>query len=219
MKPLPRFTAVIHVESDTQAVEQAAIAFGSGAGGVFLIDHARPWHFLFRSYMFVRHKFPDAWLGLNFLDLNPMSAICTAVPDDVDAIWTDGSDATSTFRNQAYKFGQGQTWKLFMGAAFKGQAPDPDPAATAGKVARWGFIPCTSGPATGVPATVEKVRAMKEAIGAHWPLALASGVTIENFQQFGPHVDCFMVATGISKSFHELDAAKVQALANVIQHR
>ena len=69
----------------------------------------------------------------------------------------------------------------------------------------------TSGSGTGQAAELEKIRRMKAALGEA-PLAIASGITPENVADFLPHTDCFLVATGISRSFTELDADKTHAL-------
>ncbi len=76
----------------------------------------------------------------------------------------------------------------------------------------------TSGPGTGHAVHVDKIRAMKEALG-QFPLAIASGITAENVQDYLPWSDCYLVATGISKSFVELDPILVKALiARVRNH-
>ncbi len=53
---------------------------------------------------------------------------------------------------------------------------------------------------------------MKEAIGDH-PLAIASGMTLENIGGY-LLADCFLVSTGVSRSFFELDPEKVKRLVN-----
>jgi predicted TIM-barrel enzyme len=62
---------------------------------------------------------------------------------------------------------------------------------------------------------LKKFKEMKENCG-DTPLAVASGITPENVDQFLPYVDCFMVSTGISKSFHDLDPVKTHQLATLI---
>lgn len=49
------------------------------------------------------------------------------------------------------------------------------------------------------------------------PLALANGVTPENIDSFLPYADCFLVATGVSRSFRMLDPRKVKLLAEKIR--
>src|SRR5438477_29238 len=67
----------------------------------------------------------------------------------------------------------------------------------------------TSGPGTGQAAAPDKLRRMKEALGVT-PLAIASGVTPENVGGYLPWVDCFLVATGISRTFEEFDPGRVR---------
>lgn len=74
----------------------------------------------------------------------------------------------------------------------------------------------TSGPGTGKAAAVEKIRTMKEALG-DFPLAIASGITPENVSDYLPYADCFLVATGISRNFEQLDPARTHALVEAVR--
>jgi predicted TIM-barrel enzyme len=69
----------------------------------------------------------------------------------------------------------------------------------------------TSGPGTGLPANVEKISRMKQALG-DFPLAIASGITSENIHKYLPYATCFLVATGISKDFHSIDPERLRVL-------
>jgi predicted TIM-barrel enzyme len=69
----------------------------------------------------------------------------------------------------------------------------------------------TSGPGTGIAAARAKIVAMKEAVGG-FPLAIASGITPDNVADYLDVADCFLVATGISRSFTELDPEKTRTL-------
>ena len=69
----------------------------------------------------------------------------------------------------------------------------------------------TSGSGTGQAAHVDKTRAMKQALGT-FPLALASGLTPDNIEDYLPHSDCYLVATGISTSFTELSPSLLKSL-------
>lgn len=74
----------------------------------------------------------------------------------------------------------------------------------------------TSGAGTGIAASVEKIRRMKTALG-DFPLAIASGITPENVVDYLPYSDCYLAATGISKSFEELDPLLVRRLVNTVR--
>lgn len=212
MKPLPRFTTVIHVKSDDQAIEQAKIAFDNGAGGIFLIDHDRRWPDLMLTYEKVRAEicYEGKWVGVNYLDVTPGSAVnLGGTMIGLDGLWTDGNSGIDLGRWNA------RTFNIFAGAAFKYQSQPADVAEEARRVSSLCDVVTTSGPGTGQAARVEKIQAMKEALGER-PLALASGVTLDNVESFLPFVDCFLVSTGISKSFHEMDPAKVKAMSEII---
>lgn len=60
------------------------------------------------------------------------------------------------------------------------------------------------------------IQRMKQALG-DTPLAIASGITPENVADYLPHADSFLVATGISRSFTELDPVRVQALVDQVR--
>jgi predicted TIM-barrel enzyme len=74
----------------------------------------------------------------------------------------------------------------------------------------------TSGPGTGRAAEVTKIQRMREALGDA-PLAIASGITPENVDQYLPYADCFLVATGISRSDGEFDSRRVLALVERVK--
>jgi uncharacterized protein len=105
----------------------------------------------------------------------------------------------------------------FGGTAFKGlgYAEDEDAEKAAKMATEFMDIVTTSGSETGEAAPVDKIVSMKKAIGDR-SLAIASGITLDNVRVYLPYVDFFLVATGISRSFHELDAVKVRELAGVI---
>ena len=76
----------------------------------------------------------------------------------------------------------------------------------------------TSGSATGKPPQSEKISQIRKAIGDQ-PLAIASGMTERNIKSFLGLVDCFLVATGISRSQTELDPSRVRKMARIIHER
>jgi phosphoribosylanthranilate isomerase len=74
---------------------------------------------------------------------------------------------------------------------------------------------CTSGPGTGVPADIAKVRALRA--GTTAPIALASGITPENVRDYLPYVDAYLVGTGIETRFGVLDPRKIDALLHAMR--
>ena len=109
--------------------------------------------------------------------------------------------------------GQGELY--FGGVAFKYQGDTENPARAAELAVPFVDVITTSGDGTGIAADVEKIQLMKEAIGDH-PLAIASGITPENVEEYIPYADCFLVATGVSNSHTELNPDRVRKLAQIL---
>lgn len=212
MKPLPKFIAVIHIKDIDQAIQQTIVTTDNGVDGVFLIDHKRTHKHLTVAYAKVRNALPNYWIGLNFLDLYPRAAF-VMLPQSADGLWLDsveGFDVREIPENRSYR--------VFAGAAFKyqPQPSDNDLELHTKAIADVYDVATTSGPGTGEAADLQKIIRMKTAIGSR-PLAIASGITAENIRHYLPYVDSFLVATGISKSFTELDPEKVQQLSMLIR--
>jgi predicted TIM-barrel enzyme len=74
----------------------------------------------------------------------------------------------------------------------------------------------TSGPGTGVAASLEKISTMKSYLGGE-PLGLASGISLENVEGYLPYVNAYLVGTGIESSFGVLDEIKVKDLRQAIE--
>jgi len=214
---------VIHVASATQALRNVEIARHANVDGVFLINHAMSSTELLSIHQRVVAEHRDWWVGVNCLDLSPLEVI-QRVDDTVAGVWVDNAMIDENAERQPEADAllvarKERAWPglYFGGVAFKYQRAVEDLAKAATKAARYMDVVTTSGPGTGHAASPEKLRIMKRALGDH-PLAIASGITPENVGDYLESTDCFLVATGISKSFEELDAARVQALVHRIRN-
>jgi predicted TIM-barrel enzyme len=114
-------------------------------------------------------------------------------------------------------FSYHRNWAVFASIDFKYQSPAQDLEGATLSASTMYEVTVTSGPATGEAPTVEKLQRMRKAAGDDSNIALASGVTAENIREFLPYVDTFMVATGVSKDFHELDDAKIRELHDILR--
>jgi len=224
-KAFPRrntLLVVVHTETVKQALRNASVAREGGVDGIFLINHSITAGQLLEIFREVQAQHGDWWIGLNFLDLAPSSAVAM-LPDGASGIWLDnggiveGDFDPSEQARQVRSIQQAYSGEplLFGGIAFKYQQRVNDVAHVAQLAAPHMDVVVTSGEGTGIAADIAKIRTMKEAIGEH-PLALASGVTVENVGDYLEWVDCFLVATGVSDSHTELNPLKVGALADRI---
>jgi hypothetical protein len=213
---------VIHVEDEPQARRNADIARRAGADGVFLINHSSDHRDLLSVHEKVYEDHPDWWVGVNCLDLEPPEVFGT-VSDHVAGIWVDnaGIDEHRDAQPEAEaaagaRIRSGWIGLYFGGVAFKYQRPVDDLARAARSATRYVDVVTTSGPGTGMAAAREKIAAMKAAAG-DFPLAIASGVTPENVGHYLEVADCFLVATGISTSFTELDPGRARLLVSRVR--
>ncbi len=208
---------VIHVESTEQALRNARIARSADADGIFLINHTGFCEDLLTIHRRLHDEFPDWWIGINCLDLDPED-VFERLPEEVAGLWVDDAGIDERTRDQpdaamVARARQESGWDglYFGGVAFKYQRPVEDLTSAARIAARYMDVVTTSGPGTGIAAARDKIVAMKEAVG-DLPLAIASGITPENVADYLGVADCFLVATGISRSFTELDLEKVNRL-------
>lgn len=213
----PVILPVIHVESMEQTLRNAEIAREAGCDGVFLINHSINYNNLLKIHQTLSSVFRDWWIGVNCLDLHPQEIFCR-IEKDVDGIWVDNAMIDERCQDQPaadmIKEKQLQTgWRglYFGGVAFKYQRHVESLAQAARLATKYMDVVTTSGPGTGQAALLEKIFVMKKAL-EDFPLAIASGITPDNVHNYDNVADCFLVATGISKNFTELDPALVKAL-------
>ena len=213
---------VIHVEDEEQALRETGVAREAGVDGVFLINHAVSSEELLAVHESVTREFPGWWIGVNCLDLSPNETF-EAISDKVAGVWVDNAaidervpEQPAAERTLAARQRRGWCGLYFGGVAFKYQRNVDDLAQAAQVAARFMDVVTTSGPGTGRSASVEKIAQMKAALGK-FPLAIASGITPENVSDYLPHADCFLVATGISRSWTEFNPAKVRALVEAVR--
>ena len=201
---------VIHVANLKQAIRNVAVAHGAGADGVFLINHSIGDTELLQIYGEAKEAYPEFWIGVNCLGLMP-EAVFQAIPDTMAGVWVDNAmireESESQERAETItNVREQRKWHglYFGGVAFKYQRPVKDLVSAARIASRYIDVVTTSGPGTGQAAAVDKIRTMKDALG-DFPLAIASGITPENVRDYLDCADCFLVATGISRTFEELD--------------
>lgn len=224
---LPAVFPVIHVQGMLQAIENVRVVSGEGVDGVFLINHGNggvSHKLLFRICEVAKKAFPNFWVGVNCLDLEP-EFVFSQVPREVNGVWTDNAGiieagATPVYAEKIKEARKRSGWDglYFGGVAFKYQLAIPDKHLRYVAMVAMNYMDVivTSGPATGVSPTEEKVMAMREGIG-DFPLAIASGMTPENVKKFVPHVSAFLVATGISKDFFNIDPYRLRAFMRAVR--
>lgn len=214
---MPRIYPVIHYRDQAQALMQAERANFAGADGVMLISHGgAPDAALFAAAAAIRVWYPHLSIGINLLSIRMPDAAYREVlrvgAGAVDSLWVDYADFSSAWcgpgaldlSGMIHSTNPGRPRDVFAGVAFKHQPHEPRPIKAALRARTLGFIPTTSGPATGVPPDLAQVMAMSEATNG--VLAVASGLDVGNVATFAPYLSHILVATGVSHDEHNFDS-------------
>ena len=220
--PIPKFFPVIHLRDDAQGLHEAEKAFDAGADGVFFIHHSGGDTMAVRVAQLTKQAHPEWYVGINLLSSGPIVAFEKAIEAGLDAIWADSVGVTSegldaNARELRALHVVHPFIDIFAGVAFKYQPLDPNPNGTIYQLSDLGWIPCTSGAATGKAAEVAKVVSLANA--SSMGLGLASGVTLDNVAEYRPHVTHFFVASSISEDDYTLDFERMSTMAGRIHWR
>ncbi len=218
---------VIHYFNLSTTQRNLEICIANNCDGVFLINMECEPEELNPTIELVRKIGGDNF----FVGVNYLGADLTYIKHNillnrlVNGIWVDNPGLYSDLiESGVYEINEclkqrksyDPTFNFFGSIAFKTHRRKSDPA-TVSKLAKdMGWIGTTSGIATGIAADIEKIVSMKNSIG-DYPLAIASGIDPNNVDEFLPYIDYYLVATGISKDFHNFDENKVKILSDKIK--
>lgn len=206
---------VIHHLDVVRTYDEVSIAFECGADGIFLISHDGKDSEICHLAKELKIKYPNKKIGINLLQSDDHLAFEVAVHFNLDMVWSDFCGVTSKGLNRRAQqlstmIENRKDIDFFASVAFKYQATELDPARAAIEALNAGFIPTTSGSATGVAADLDKVKIMSEA--SNGLLAIASGIDYNNVLEYTPYVSHILVSSGVSKDFYHIDYEKLRSL-------
>ncbi len=218
---MSKFFPVIHCQNYEQTLRNVSIAQDSGADGVFLINHKIPHFFLSLIAERILERFKPFSIGLNYLDLDPVTAL-SVIRFGIKALWSDDprlsefavtQDLPQIFLD--YREARGDEITYYGSVAFKYQRQPQDLQGMTRLAAAYVDVVTTSGAATGSAPEFSKIIQMRQALGDK-RLAIASGISAENVRDYLPYVDDYLVATSISTDFFNLNETKTKELAKII---
>lgn len=235
---MKKFYPVIHCYDGATNNKNIKIAIDNGADGIFLINHG-----VLSDYSFelsvrnacIRYKIFTK-IGANFLNLSNIEALKKAVDFGLDMLWVDngGFDQLNKFQDELYEaaceFDESNKIEIFAGVHFKYQAkPTRSIQDSVTNCLLDTFVPTLSGSATGTPASVDFIRDAFSAcqdlnnnmvISDQYKLAIASGISIENVNDYLPYIDHFLVASSIldEKDERLFDEEKLKTLRETIHN-
>ncbi len=204
MKIIP----VIHHLDNKTTMEQAEIIANSGAFGLFLISMTGENEDLPMLARSIKGKYPHLKTGINLLGVEALESVKIGMDFELDMVWSDNPIIKSLrVEQETFKISdliKKTPFLFFNSVAFKYQQKESQPDLAAKISSDFGFIPTTSGEATGKAADIKKVEKMTSLLSKKI-LGIASGLTPDNIDEYIPYIEYGLVATGISKNFHEID--------------
>lgn len=201
---------VIHIINTNQLFKNIQTCLECGIEKVFLIDHHSPKLFLLlEDVEDVKMVYPNLWVGINALGDKASELIMLDLP--VDGLWCDDSVTIEEYNQKQFK------GTYFGGLAFKYQPQPSDLIAASKNASLCTDVACTSGPGTGQPATLAKIQKIREGLGDH-PMAIASGVSVDNIHLYAGLVNYLLVASSITDNNEFIIKEKLQQLIEVLNN-
>lgn len=203
-----RVHVVVHVNDHQQTLEQAELVTEAGFTDVFVINHhGGSIDHICDLGAAVAQQHPELRVGVNHLGSTPdelyqvLARRAHAGRWVPTKVWADDARAGDTqMLRELREHPVLDSIEYFGGVAFKYTASytdNPDRAARqAVELASDVDVVTTSGPGTALAAGPLKVQAMREAIGDR-RLALASGVSAQNLDQYTPWVTDIIIASSL----------------------
>ncbi len=211
---MKRLIPVIHLVDTIQLIQNIERCISVGVKNVFIINHTTDIPELIKSANMIKEDYPDLWVGINVLSvksagISPVMKIQYA--ESFDGLWIDESLGLEDVRSKKFN------GEIFSGLNFKYQKQYYGEELTEmiDLIKKTSTVACTSGVGTGKEASIDKIANLKELLG-DFPLAIASGISSDNVENYLPYVDDFLVASSITDAKEYIIKDKLQELFDKI---
>lgn len=180
---------VIHMINENQVLTNVLTCLSCGIEKIFIINHQTTSEELIKCAKRVKDTYPNLWVGINMLDKYVEDAILYEF--EFDGLWCDQSIKLEDYKYRKFK------GMLFTGLAFKYQPQPKDIELACKESILTSDVSTTSGPGTGKAAAINKILELRSHLGEH-PMAIASGVSVDNIENYKGIVDYLLVASSIT---------------------
>ncbi|MBI4859294.1 MAG: protein kinase [Candidatus Riflebacteria bacterium] len=214
--------AIIHAVSASQTLRNAEIAWAAGCDGVFLVAPGPNPRELLDTHGRVVAEFPNWWIGISCPDMAPLEVL-RDLPDEVAGVWVDSPVMTEgatdgAVAEQVTSALIGGRWRgfYFGGLAVTHATSDQHVQRVTDLAARCVDVLTAAGPGAGQPPPKDRVEAAR-AVPVPVALAITTGISPETVFGFVDLADSFVVGSGISSCFGQLDPRRVRALVSIVR--
>jgi hypothetical protein len=197
---------VIHMVNKRQVFANVETCLRNDIKKVFLINHRVTYSLLGECALEVKDIYP-IWVGANFLGVPVRDVIM--LPIGLDALWSDGTLVKEDLGRRDFD------GLLFTGLAFKYQPQPQDLEAACKEAVKTTDVVTTSGAGTGIAAPIDKIKTIHGYLDGH-PLAIASGVSVDNILDYKDLADYLLVATSITDSKEMIISDKLKELKEML---
>lgn len=198
------------MENEEQVFKNIQTITNLGIQKTFLINHSLNNESLLETAWNYKSMFPTLWVGVNLLGVPTLKAIQTDFKT-IDGLWCDQAiNSLTAIEHRTFK---GQ---FFGSLAFKYQS-QPTDLEWACKDSKKAYdVSTTSGPRTGQEADLNKIKLIRNYLGDHHPMAIASGVSESNISNYTGIVDYLLVASSITEDGEIINPSKLEKLIKLL---
>lgn len=182
---------VIHMINESQVLDNVEICHRNGIEKVFIINHVVSIQDLLKCSTKVKEKYPNMWVGVNMLGIPTHIALSNPLTG-IDGLWCD-----ATISNEQAKKVRNFKGMFFGGLAFKYQSQPTDLESACEEATLATDVATTSGSGTGSAPTTVKINNIRGFLKEH-PMAIASGVSVDNIDSYKGIVNYLLVASSIT---------------------
>lgn len=197
---------VIHMINQNQVLTNVKICVENGIKKVFLINHQVDVESLLECAKRVKKEYPNLWVGVNMLGTR--TEVALNFDSGFDGLWCDATITPDTSKLVREFKGM-----FFGGLAFKYQPQPKDLKFSCEESILATDVATTSGVGTGKAANVDKIKLIREYLGTH-PMAIASGVSAENIDNYKGIANYLLVASSITSNSEMIYEDKLKELIN-----
>lgn len=162
--------------------------------------------------------YPEFWVGINLIGETFVKALQFLERFPPDGLWMDKSYVSEDELQTVPILIQDQFARLkwnglyFGGVLFKYQQEKGDPVKICLNAIPWMDVLCTSGIATGIPITPEKLNCVANTVAGAIPIAIASGVSEHNVADLFGQAHIYLFRESVVFDDEDLDVEKLDAL-------
>lgn len=205
---------VIHILDEQQTWAELAKVHAAGVQKAWIIHHGGDDSLTMSIAQKSLRVLPDLCVGVNLLNTQPRTAVYLAREHGISNIWLDFAEifdgCASEAAEEMLQMSMSVDMQIYAGISFKYQPKDPSEMRTLERMLSYGWIPTTSGSSTGSPADERKLERLSN--GGTTPLAVASGVSIDNIAMTKQYCCEALVASSIATDEYHINVVKLKNL-------